>query len=53
LSRRYKDGSQWRARQGRLFRRVDRNGHILDSGLSDNAIWRIVAKRPRRGRLSR
>lgn len=32
-------------RQGRLFGRVDRNGKILAGGLSDNAIWRIVAKR--------
>ncbi|CAA9558636.1 MAG: hypothetical protein AVDCRST_MAG18-888 [uncultured Thermomicrobiales bacterium] len=40
-------------RQGRLFRRVDRNGHILDSGLSDNAIWRIVAKRRDEAGLSR
>lgn len=32
-------------RQGKLFRRVDRNGVILEGGLSDNAIWRIVTKR--------
>ncbi len=40
-------------RQGKLFQRVDRNGHILAGGLSDNAIWRIVTKRREEAGLPR
>jgi len=40
-------------RQGKLFRRVDRNGVVLDGGLSDNAIWRIVTRRREEAGLPR
>ncbi len=40
-------------RQGRLFRRVDRNGVVLAGGLSDNAIWRIVTRRREEAGLPR
>lgn len=32
-------------RHGRLFCRVDRNGILLNGGLTDQAIWRIVTRR--------
>ena len=40
-----KPGSPRAGAQGKLFRRVDRNGTILEGGLSDNAISRIVTRR--------
>lgn len=40
-------------RHGKLFQRIDRNGHLLTGGLTDNAIWRIVTKRREEAGLPR